>query len=212
MTLEDNINEYNVEGYDVVNVNRTNKRGGGVMMYVLKSIQFKLVKNMSEAIDNLYECVTIEIETVKSNNTVITCMYRAPGSNIDTYLEYIENLLLKLNNKTFFLIGDFNINLINYESHSGTKMFMNTLFSYGLHPLINKPTRITLESCTLIDNIFTNAIEEFNSGIFINDISDHLPVFTIFPLGFRQQNVSKPCQAINKHGKLNEIKHTTSRP
>ncbi|CAH3170307.1 unnamed protein product, partial [Porites lobata] len=45
-------------------------------------------------------------------------------------------------------------------------------------PLINRPTRITAHSATLIDNIFTNNVrcKHFN-GIVINDISDHLPVF-----------------------------------
>ena len=45
-------------------------------------------------------------------------------------------------------------------------------------PLISRPTRITAYSATLIDNIFTNHVEaEFFSGIVINGIADHLPVF-----------------------------------
>ena len=47
-------------------------------------------------------------------------------------------------------------------------------------PLINKPTRITSHSATLIDNIFFNALGIIhNSGIFLNDISDHFLIFTI---------------------------------
>ena len=49
-----------------------------------------------------------------------------------------------------------------------------------MFPLINKPTRITNHSATLIDNIFTNAFGiNHNSGILVNDLSDHLPIFTI---------------------------------
>ena len=52
--------------------------------------------------------------------------------------------------------------------------------------LINKPTRITNRSATLIDNIFTNAFEiSHNSGILLNDLSDHLPIFTI-----REENLA----------------------
>ena len=45
-------------------------------------------------------------------------------------------------------------------------------------PLINKQTRITAHSATLIDNKLTNNLgcKQFN-GIVISDISDHLPVF-----------------------------------
>ena len=47
-------------------------------------------------------------------------------------------------------------------------------------PLITRPTRITSHKVSLIDNIFTN--ELFNqsiSGLFLNDISDRLPIFAV---------------------------------
>jgi hypothetical protein len=46
------------------------------------------------------------------------------------------------------------------------------------YPLINRPTRITAHSATLIDNIFTNNLSpQLFSGIILNNISDYLPVF-----------------------------------
>ena len=46
--------------------------------------------------------------------------------------------------------------------------------------MINKPTRITNHSATLIDNIFSNAFGiGHNSGILVNYLSDHLPIYTI---------------------------------
>ena len=43
---------------------------------------------------------------------------------------------------------------------------------------LSMPTRITAHSATLIDNIFTNHLtQNLFSGIIINDLSDHLPVF-----------------------------------
>ena len=54
------------------------------------------------------------------------------------------------------------------------------MFSLGLYPLIDKPTRITDHSATLIDNIFTNELDsKINSGLLISDISDHLPIFEV---------------------------------
>ena len=50
----------------------------------------------------------------------------------------------------------------------------------SLYPLIDRPSRITNHSFTIIDNIFTNAANyETSSGLLISDISDHLPVFAI---------------------------------
>ena len=54
--------------------------------------------------------------------------------------------------------------------------------SYAFIPLIVRPTRITANSATLIDNIFTNNLENLNNslnGVLITDISDHFPIFHI---------------------------------
>ena len=47
--------------------------------------------------------------------------------------------------------------------------------------LFDKPTRITQQSATLIDNIiFSNDMNnDIICGLLKNDISDHLPVFSI---------------------------------
>lgn len=77
-------------------------------------------------------------------------------------------------------MGDFNLNLMNYDSNSDTNNFVNTLGSYYSYPHILKPTRITEHSVTLIDNIFFNSLEhQALSGNILSDITDHLPNFLI---------------------------------
>ena len=47
-------------------------------------------------------------------------------------------------------------------------------------PLISRPTRITAHKTSLIDNIFTNDFSHQSlNGLFLNDLSDHLPIFAI---------------------------------
>ena len=53
-------------------------------------------------------------------------------------------------------MGDFNVNLLNYESHGETNEFINTMVSHYLLPHILHPTRVTDHSATVIDNIFSN--------------------------------------------------------
>ena len=57
-------------------------------------------------------------------------------------------------NKLVFVMGDFNVNLLNYESHNETNDFINTMVSHYLLPHILHPTRVTDHSATVIDNIF----------------------------------------------------------
>ena len=79
-----------------------------------------------------------------------------------------------------FLFGDFNINILNADSHVPTNDFIDLMYSNGFYPLISKPTRITSHSATLIDNIIFNDLDHHKfSGILWSDISDHLPIFQI---------------------------------
>ena len=57
-------------------------------------------------------------------------------------------------NKFIYWAGDFNINLLNADSHKATGAFLHTMMSNGFYPVITKPTRINDLSATLIDNIY----------------------------------------------------------
>ena len=71
---------------------------------------------------------------------------------------YLNSLLEKISKeqKSVFLLGDFNINLMNYNVHNPTNGFLDSLASNSFLPYILQPTRISSHSKTLIDNIFTN--------------------------------------------------------
>ena len=43
-----------------------------------------------------------------------------------------------------YIMGDFNLDLLNTDLHSATNEFMNAFFSHFLYPLILRPTRLIL--------------------------------------------------------------------
>ena len=46
------------------------------------------------------------------------------------------------------------------------------------YPLVDRPTRISNRSFSLIDNIFTNVTNhKVASDILVSDVTDHLPIF-----------------------------------
>ena len=97
---------------------------------------------------------------------------------------YLNKLLEKISKeqKSMFLLGDFNVNLLNYNEHNQTNEVLDSLTSNSLIPLILQPTRITSHSSTLIDNIFSNVIEpDIISGHLTGTTSDHPPQFAIIP-------------------------------
>ena len=96
--------------------------------------------------------------------------------------------------KLCYFLGDFNLNILNYDSHSATAEFLDTLYAYATLPLINRPTRITQSSATAIDNIFTNDANAFENGchgILVTDISDHFPVFHIGDSKIKNESMEK---------------------
>ena len=98
-----------------------------------------------------------------------------PHGSVDTFLKYIN---VKINNCV--LLGDFNLDLLNFESHPDIDSFLSTLGSFYFQPQILQPTRIRNHSATLIDNIFFNSLEDFViSGNLCYDLTDHLPNFLI---------------------------------
>jgi hypothetical protein len=116
-------------------------------------------------------------------NIIVAVIYRAPNREINSFNEKLNDVLniIKNENKICYLLGDYNINLFNSDSHAQTSDFLDICFSNNFLPLINKPTRITKYSATLIDNIFTNDVinSSISHGIFLADISDHFPIFAI---------------------------------
>lgn len=163
--------DFELEGYEMSYINRRNKKGGGVALDVDK----KVLEDMSTTVDNVMECVTIEICMKRTKNVIVSCVYRTLGPNVETFILMMEEMFAKLNQKVMFICGDFNIGLLNPNKHKISDDFPDTLYSMNLYPTITKPNGITSHCATLIDNVFKNNMDKNTvSGLLINDISDHL--------------------------------------
>jgi hypothetical protein len=174
---------------------RTGKAGGGVSIFINNKIQYSLRKDIS-SIQKHIELVYVEIDrhSVKSDrNIIIGCVYRPPKESVVDFNESLKSTLdsLSSENKHIYLVGDFNINLLNVDNHIPSSDFIEMLFSNSFLPTINKPTRITKSSATIIDNIFVNKLfdKSVTSGIIANSISDHCPIFLFTPFHTKQTNV-----------------------
>ena len=67
------------------------------------------------------------------------------------------------------------MNLLDFETNKKVQSFINSMFEFSMIPTINKPTRVTKHTATVIDNIKTNCIinSDFKSVIVKKDLSDH---------------------------------------
>ena len=140
---------------------------GGVAFYIKDNLHFKVRPDLSSATED-FETLWIEIHNYSHSNLLCGIIYRHPNSNLGNFVDYLNLVTDKISRECKFctIQGDFNLDLLKFESHLVTDDFLNTLGSYFFQPHILQPTRITDHSATLIDNIFFNSIEHFTvSGI-----------------------------------------------
>ena len=142
------------------------------------------------------ESTFTEILNLKKSIIIIGCIYKQPSIGFNVFnINYLNNLLNKVSKeqKSVFLLGDFNANHLNYNNHNLTTEFLDSVTSNSFFPYVLLPTRLTSHSKTLIDNIFSNIISpEAISDKLTSTISDHLPQFMVVPNIF-----SNPAPLLN---------------
>ena len=151
---------YGLNVYNLVEKHRDSRRGGGVGIFIRNGACYS------------------------ERNIIVCVIYRPPNTDTLVFIELFNDILdiIKREDKLCYILSDFNIYILNYDAHSATAQFMDTLYENAFFPLTNRPTRVTPTSATLIDNIFTNNLHSYEyvlQGVFVTDISDHFPVFHI---------------------------------
>jgi len=96
---DDKIHEFDINGYEMFYTNRINKKGGGVALYIDKNIHCSIVDNMCLVVDDLFECVTVELVLPKNKNIIVSCIYRRPGPDFTMFMEWIEKIFTNNNKK-----------------------------------------------------------------------------------------------------------------
>ena len=147
--------------------------GGGIIVYVQNCIN---AKRRFDLETNSIECIWLEITVGKSKPFLVGNMYRPPNSKVefvDRFESFIDNVSSE--GKEIILMGDFNKNLLNEHKD---KEWENFTTSLGLSQLVCNPTRVTENSSTLIDHIYTNCDENITHvHVCKISISDHYAIF-----------------------------------
>ena len=103
----------------------------------------------------------------------------------------MHSILAKVASKPCYIMGDYNLDLLKHEIHHPADNFLDIMYANYFIPLINRPTRITRESSTLIDNIFSNnhnVNDHQVNGILKTDLTDHYIIFHTLTLSQRSSS------------------------
>ena len=160
---------------------------GGLVTYIHNTFSFERLSsyNMYNQNSTVYESMFLKIYKKSSKFTkyIIGNIYRRPSSTLDEPAQFIDEFTTVTQNLQeqhikSYLCGDYNINLLKIDSLLHYNRLFKNITTLGFFPQITRPTRLSGESNTLIDNIFTNDFcKPHLSGILVTPISDHLMQF-----------------------------------
>ena len=167
------LNDYSLE----VKCRDDGLRGGGVGAYIRSSLKYNLLNHAVMFAESLW------IEINSKHKIIVGIIYRKPNTDLDQFqislLSVLDNLSVDKSN--VILVGDFNVNLLQTCIDGKAVELLTSLESTGLHQIITTPNRVTRDSSSLIDHIYTNISKyKMHSGIIETDVSDHFPVFVAF--------------------------------
>ena len=122
-----------------------NARAGRAKLLFLPTEYANLLRSRSRRRRPCLRSLFTQIIVPRGKNIIIGTTYRPPNQNVNEFLASMRNLLtiVTKENKIFYVMGDFNLDLLHHEQHPLTGEFVDLMFSHLLYPLITKPTRLT---------------------------------------------------------------------
>ena len=134
----------------------TESPAGGMILYICNQLSYKARNNLCIYKATELESSFVEISNPKRSNIITGCIYRHPSIDLDEF-NYLNILFDKISkeNKSVFLHGDFNVDILKYDKHAPTNEFLDSLSSHMFLLHIVQPSRVSTTSKTLTDNIFS---------------------------------------------------------
>ena len=121
-------------------------------MFMDQNCKYHVLERVS---NSCYQALWIELHLPNHKKPVCGVTYRQ-HNNANEFLEYLSDFLecQCCQNQNIYLMGDFNIDLLKYETCSYTQTLLQTMQSFSVFPVVDKPTRVYGNSA--IDSIFIN--------------------------------------------------------
>ena len=178
-------NLFSIDGYEMYH-NSHMRNSGGVSMYISNDFLGHFERKDLRKSNKHIECIFVEIPIVnQSKNIIVGNIYHRPNSSGIDFIKEFTDILNEIvkENKKIYLIGDFNLDLLKYNESLIVRNFVDLLHGCGLLSLINKPTRVTNSTATLIDHVWSNDYQNLNNScILYSFITDHFPTYATFEI------------------------------
>ena len=178
----------NIPGYIHVGNFRSERKGGRVLILLKDGISYRRRLDLDIFLEDQTESIFVKITSKNGKKIILGSMYQPPNTRVEQFSSNLIDIIKKARNTEGKLIlelvigMDHNIDLLKGMQHSQTHKFIEDISDLDLLPTITRPSRITMKSVTLIENIYVSEQlhRNFKSTILLTDISDHMPLLTMF--------------------------------
>ena len=142
--------EVEITGYSLSPLDRFGKSGGGVCVYVKSTLKYTVLKDLTEISDSGFHQLWIQIQHKKLRSILLCVCYGPPDCPVSCFTnnfmaEYTRALIY---GKDILVVGDLNCNLLKTTQEA--EALRDICCSLNLVQLIDKPTRVTLQSSSLM--------------------------------------------------------------
>ena len=159
------------------------KLGGGVALYICDSVNFKVADFLPA---NSLELLRIEILPKVAHPFSVVSFYPPPSSKVGKF-EELQDVLsyLESSGRETILLGDTNCDILETADPSGpfssqSRHMTNMYDNFGFKQLASEPTRETVSTKTLIDQITTTHPNNIvDSGVVQLATSDHYLIYCV---------------------------------
>lgn len=185
---EEQLSKFSFKDFDLItSYCREQGKHGGCGIFAKNTLKCKARTDLVNfSIQDVIECSSLEFNFGKGTKFVIVCIYRPgtpPVADVDLFFErllLILDTLSKEKDTKYAIIGDFNINKLDIDNKN-TQTLISILEMFMLDIKVSQPTRITRDSATCLDNIFTN-IEGGAVKVEQPHLSDHCSQSFVFDI------------------------------
>ena len=162
--------EMQVAGYNVHRLDPAGPRTTGLLVYIASPLNCMRLNNIER---HGVESIWLKVNIKNSKPFLIGFVYRNPSECID-WQERFNSMMdeVSMMNCEVIVFGDFNIDLLKHKPK-----WKQTYTMHGLEQLIDRPTRVTEQTETLIDHIYVTT-KQYITEVCVPEygISDHYPI------------------------------------
>lgn len=167
------IQSFGINNYNLIsNYCRSTNKGGGCGIWCHSTVNATPIDVTEYCIEKDIEICAVKIQ-IKNLSLLVLNVYRAPDGELEIFLLNLYMILEKLFDITVPIIvaGDFNINCCpkNYKY----LQLMDTFESFNISRHVFDVTRVTTNTSTTIDNVFSNLTCDLECVLKDIHFSDH---------------------------------------